>query len=51
MKEKGLKKLGLNFEKMTISKLKQKTIEGGGWSLSILTENTCHCTFCEFDDC
>ena len=49
--KKELKELGLNFEKVTISKLKQTTVKGGMWPISRPTENTCNCTFCEFDDC
>lgn len=51
MKKKKLKNLELNFEKVTISRLKQTSIHGGVWPISRPTEQTCACTFCEFDDC
>lgn len=61
MKSEKLENLGLNFEKVTISRLKQTSVNGGannanaGANIAVSkhTERgeTCWCTWCEVHEC
>ena len=56
MTSKKIKNLGLKFEKITISKLKQTVVKGGANAIEIDEEasskvKSCFCTYCDFHDC